>query len=297
MNTSPADPLPTFVLVGVEKAATTWLWEQVRQHPDVYLPPWRSELNFFDLNYERGLAYYRSFFADYNGERVIGDFTPTCMHQPETAGRIRRLLPGAKILLSLREPVERSYSDYLHITRNTDLTVSFETLMERPDFVAKSLYARNLEPWLELFGRERLHFIIYEQIRRDPSAILADLFRFLDIDDGFHPAGGSTRANPYVEPRHPGFYRLLMKTLTRLRRINHPVVDRSIEAVRRTRLKSLLARESSKPELPVEVRRRYQHLFSEDIRILSTLTGIDFTAWWLPDTSGHRPPGTESSPQ
>ena len=101
--------LPNFVHVGVNKAGTTWLWQVCREHPDIYVPETKP-VNFFLADYHRGIDWYEStHFKAWNGEKAVGDQSNGYVLNERALERIARHLGRAKIMMTVRPPIERSF--------------------------------------------------------------------------------------------------------------------------------------------------------------------------------------------
>src|SRR6266508_2090579 len=104
--------LPSFLGIGVPRAGTTWLYELLRTHPDVYVPLRRKELSYFDLHYNRGVEWYSKFFPpdhEVSRFRAVGEISPYYFYCPDCPARIADL-GIAKLVLKLRHPVDRAWS-------------------------------------------------------------------------------------------------------------------------------------------------------------------------------------------
>ena len=114
MSSNHTQKLPNFLCIGAERSGTTWLYEVLKIHPEVYLYPYIKEINFFSEHYQKGLNWYKQFF---NGSRkssykAIGDISPQYFHEKEAASRIAQDLPNIRLILFLRNPVNRAFSEY-----------------------------------------------------------------------------------------------------------------------------------------------------------------------------------------
>jgi hypothetical protein len=106
--------LPDFVIIGATKSATTWLSSNLSAHPRVFLPS--PELHYFSRHYDKGEEWYRSHFADARDGQLIGEKSASYLPDAQTPHRLHRLLPKARLIAQLRNPIERAYSDYcMHI--------------------------------------------------------------------------------------------------------------------------------------------------------------------------------------
>ena len=111
-----AHRLPDFLCIGAQKAGTTTLQALLLQHPQVYLPP-QKELQYFSLRFDAGLAWYSQAFAGAAAGQRCGEITPYYLFHPQAPLRIRALLPQVRLIVLLRDPVERALSQYFHARR------------------------------------------------------------------------------------------------------------------------------------------------------------------------------------
>src|SRR6187551_3563074 len=118
-------PLPDFLVIGAQKAGTTALYAYLRWHPGIAGPSWK-EVCFFDRHWWRGEAWYRGQFPLRAGERLVGEASPSYLFHPLAPERARSLVPGAKLVALLRDPVDRAYSQYQHEVALGREPLSFE---------------------------------------------------------------------------------------------------------------------------------------------------------------------------
>ncbi|MBI3799922.1 MAG: sulfotransferase domain-containing protein [Deltaproteobacteria bacterium] len=126
--------LPNFLGIGVMRAGTTWLYAQLRTHKQVYISP-QKELNFFTDFYDRGIGWYSGHFPSAQEAvqyKAIGEITPTYIADPDAPARIRAHMPESRLIVMLRNPVDRAYSEYTKTLRNFNFKGTFA------DFVAQS---------------------------------------------------------------------------------------------------------------------------------------------------------------
>ena len=215
-------PLPHFLVIGVEKAGTTWLYENLRHHPEIYLPA--KELRYFDRDFHRSLRSYARHFAP-GASRIRGDITPTYCVLP--IGRIRfirGIMPDVRLVLMLRNPVERAWSYALmHLLRNpgrrleeTD-DAEFYTHFRSERSRARGGYPRILDRWLSVFPPERLHVVLFEEIAHAPSdvlrGVLAHIGASTDIARDTFPLTRVVNPGPGI--RMPDRYRRFLEDLYR----------------------------------------------------------------------------------
>lgn len=208
--------LPDFVIIGAAKAGTTTLYGWLSEHPFV-APASTKEVHYFDYNYYRGEDWYRMHFpraldrdafAEAHGRPFItGEASPPYIAHTWAPERLARLLPDVKLLVNLRDPVDRAYSQFqmsrregeeplesfAQATAIEDERLDPERARMRADpsysswpigcwsYLMRSRYAESLERWLELFGRDRFHFVTLEDLSARPGETLDAVHEFLGL--------------------------------------------------------------------------------------------------------------------
>jgi Sulfotransferase domain len=228
--------LPDYLIIGASKTGTSFLHRALRQHPAVY--GGAGEVHFFDWNYGRGVEWYRRRFPKEawrnsvlrsRGAFVTGEKTPNYLFDSAVPERVRRVLPDAKLIVLLRDPVDRAFSHFQHQRRRGAEPLSFERAMAselaasgRPrNYLARGLYAQQLERWLRLFPPRQFHIIQSELMFADPGEVTCDVHRFL----GLEPIPPHS-----VQPLNAGDYAPMRATLrARLRDFYAPELERLSE--------------------------------------------------------------------
>lgn len=173
--------LPNFLYVGPDKAGSSWLHEVLLKHPDVYLTP-AKDLYFFDRYYERGLAWYADQFRDARAERVVGEICQDYLFHPLAAQRIRETLGPVRVMVSLRDPVERAWSSYLYMRKHGLGPDTFaEALRRHPELLEHGRYATGLDRYLQHLPREHVHVALFDDLSADPQGFLDAVTDFLGL--------------------------------------------------------------------------------------------------------------------
>ena len=208
--------LPEFVIIGAAKAGTTSLYGWLSDHPAVS-PASRKEVHYFDYSYYRGEDWYRAHFplertlaarsAELGVRCMTGEASPTYISHAWAPQRLAQMLPDAKLLVALRDPVERAYSQFQMSRREGEeplesfaeavaaedgrLRAESERMRADPrynswpigcwSYAMRSRYAEQLERWFELFPRERFHFVTLEGLAADPQHALDGVLAFLGL--------------------------------------------------------------------------------------------------------------------
>ena len=174
--------LPNFLYVGPDKAGSSWLHEVLLKHPDVYLTP-AKDLYFFDRYYERGPAWYAAQFRDVGDQKIVGEVCQDYLFHPEAAARIHETLGPVRVMVSLRDPVERAWSSYLYMRKHGIGPDTFaEALRTRPELLEHGRYATGLDRFLTRWPRELVHVALFDDLTQDPQHYLDDVTDFLRID-------------------------------------------------------------------------------------------------------------------
>ncbi|MCF8042040.1 MAG: sulfotransferase domain-containing protein [Desulfarculaceae bacterium] len=189
--------LPNFLVIGAQRSGTTSLFQVLKRHPQVFIPDVK-EVNFFfhDNHYRRGVEYYQSFFKGAPSSALaVCEASPGYICKPGVAQRIHDLMPQAKLVAVLRNPVDRAYSQYWDNRRFLAEPLSFEQAIDvalTPEYrhgergyFSRGAYINQIESYLELFKRERMLVLIFEDLKQDPEAVFGRCFDFLGVDPSF----------------------------------------------------------------------------------------------------------------
>ncbi len=276
--------LPDFLYLGPAKAGSTWIYDVLSRHPEIFMAPGKG-LYFFTTHFDRGLDWYREQFAGAGAAIAVGEVSHTYLASPEACRRIARANPKMKLIVSLREPVERAFSDYLDGVKNGQIEGSFEQAIERhPELLEGSRYAPQLARTLEFFPREQLHVGIFDALSRDPDAFAAALFAFLGVSP--RPLAPAQRGAmlPAGRPRSRALAGLA-------KRASHAARALGLRKLRGRAKTSRLLRgalyrpfeASEKPRISEFTQKRLRREFSDELRALDALLGSHFRELWRYD--------------
>lgn len=222
-----------FFIVGAQRSGTTYLYRLLEQHPAIAMArPLRPEPKYFLVDGSGDLSldhYGATYFAHAEDERVRGEKSAGYLESPDAAARIHSLLPGARIVVAVREPVARAISNYRfsvengieHLPVDEALAADPHSRVERSGpwfevngqriasnpflYVERGRYVDGLDVYADLFGRDRIHIVVFENLVRSPGRV-SDVYSFLGVGDGFQPSQPAQPVNPSTipEPRpHP----------------------------------------------------------------------------------------------
>lgn len=280
---------PDYVGLGTVKSGTTWLHKCICEHPQSFMPSLK-EIQYFDENFSLGEDWYLNFFRSAK-KRITGEFSPRYLSDSRVLPRLDVLPENVRFIVSFRNPVDRAYSHYQMDMRDaegmsdSDKVRKFDDIVFRPDveYLRMGLYDEQLLPYLERFGRERFHFVLFDDISDRPKDVVRDLYTFLGLDESFLPAGVVVPSNPSVKYKSV----FVFNTAQRLVRIAEKVGLRKfifwlkINGVRDSVLRRLEAEHAYQP-MTATTRRRLVEYFRPSVERLEQLTGKEMSSWYLP---------------
>lgn len=245
-----ARPLPNFLILGAQKAGTTALFSYLRAHPRITGPAWK-EVSYFDRHYARGTRWYRGQFP-LARRPLVGEASPSYVFHPLAPARVAALVPEARLIVLVRNPVDRAYSHYQHEVALRREPLSFEDALGKEDerlrgeeermladpsyfsrewwdhtYLARGRYAEQLGRWLAVFPRERLLVVPTEDLSDDAAGTYGRVLDFLGapaheldayprvFERSYEPMSAGTRARLvgyYAEP-NACLYELLGRDL------------------------------------------------------------------------------------
>ncbi len=291
--------MPNFLIIGAAKAGTTALHTYLQQHPQIYMTP-EKETNFFafegeTLNFHgpgdeaigqfsiTDLPTYQAEFRGVQNETAIGEACPLYLYSSKAPERILAYLPNVRLIAILRNPVERAYANFLHLVRDNrepqrDFAQALQAEKVRIEnnwewfwhYNQLGYYATQLKRYYKIFAPSQIRVYLYEDLHESPLRIIQDIFRFLQVEDGFVP-DMSLRPNKSGIPKNPLLHQLLRKP-NRLKSLLKPLFPASLR--QKIQHNNLVT-----PPLSPEVRRQLRDLYREEILACQDLIGRDLSPW------------------
>ena len=282
-----------FFIVGAPKAGTTSLYHYLNEHFDIEMSS-QKEPNFFsDASLQKQSIYYGGNRVDtiekYNAlfakEDVIlrGEASVSYLYYEDVPHKIKEYNPNAKIIIILRNPIDRAFSHYLMDDRLGLISESFEIIIQKQSkhknanlfyqqYIQVSEYTQQIKRYLEVFSKKNIHFIDYEDFKNDTSNIVNSVFVFLAVNDDFHPYLRK-KHNTYTAPKN----RIIryIYSFVSFRKILAVIFPKFLTK----NIRNLLFRSDKKPKLSEETRNFLKKHFTNDVKELSKLLNIDFTKW------------------
>ena len=292
---------PDFFIVGAPKCGTTAMNDYLQAHPEIFIPA-KKEIHFFgaDLQFQRPrvtLPEYLSYFAPVQREKRVGEASVWYLYSQQAAAEIKSFSPAARILIMLRNPVDMMYS--LHSQRlyndNENLVNFEEALAAEADrrqgkrlyqnalntmgffYRAAATYTPQVQRYFEVFGREQVHVIIFDDFTEATDEVYCQTCEFLAVDSKFQPEFRIVNANKGVHSSAlRSFLRYPQEPVRWLQQLW------SLSPVRlglRSKIRQLNTRYESRSPLDPELRRRLQAEFAPEVERLSALLRRDLSHW------------------
>jgi len=180
---------PDFMIIGSQKCGTTWLSEMLKKHPLIYIPK-KKEIHFFDSFYDLGYFWY-SYFFEKGREKIKGEATPAYgILDKKMIEKIKQKNPQLKIILLIRNPLERSWSSFkmeeLKFKGRYFKKISEEEMISHLNSErSKALgdYLKIISNWSKYFPKKQIKIFFYDEINENPSSLLEKIFKFLEIEN------------------------------------------------------------------------------------------------------------------
>ena len=297
--------VPNFMIIGAAKSGTSALYRYARQHPEVYMSQVK-ETHFFSYKdappNTRGpgdtvneavtdMATYLTLFEDAGNAKAIGEASPTYLYSERAPGLIKEFIPEVKLIAILRQPADRAFSAFMHVTRDGREPVAdfAEALQLEEERIAKNwgpiwhyrnvgYYSRQIERYYALFDREQIRVYLYDDFSVRPIDVLQDIFRFLDVEDAFVP-DMRIKANVSGVQKSQSIYWLIERLFSRPNPIRAAARRLIGEETRWRFTSSVRNRNLVRQSIPLDIRRELTELYRDDILRLQDFLGRDLSAW------------------
>ncbi len=273
--------LPNFLIIGSQKAGTTSLYNVLRQHPQIYMPE-TKEINFFFRSevWQRGVEHYQGYFENVpETVKAWGEASPGYICHPAAPERIEGIMPEVRLILVVRNPIERAYSQYWdnrrhlseprHFAEVVDLYLSDYYLPGALGYFSRGTYMRYIRKYLGFFQPEQLLALVFEDLVHDPAGFYRQIFEFLGVDPAFGE-GNFARAYNLAATWSNPFYDFV---------VNNPHYSRNIPM--RLRRFFFWGKQSpfKYPPMPELIRERLRAFYKPWNEQLGEFLGRDLSEW------------------
>ena len=272
---------PNCIYVGPGKTGSTWLFEFFKIHPDVFVTP-AKDLYFFDVNFGRGMPWYEKQFSGAKSEEVVAEICHDYIVSEEAPGRIAKSLPGVKLMMFLREPVERSYSAFLYRVKHGVMTGTFgEAMQEHPQIFRNSFYADFIRVYLEHFDAKDILLFAFDDLKEDPQGFADQICDRLSINRIEIPDSMQKPALKAAKARFLPAAKLVKAAAVKARQLGLVKIVGVLKSNRV--LRRFLYRDYSDGEMPtpsIEESDRLRKEVQASVHELDAMMGTDFCKRW-----------------
>jgi hypothetical protein len=301
--------LPNFLIIGAAKAGTNALYHYLRQHPQVYMSPWK-EPKFFAFESEADLGFraengrdapvnasvildqaeYEELFDDASDDELArGEASTHYLYVEKSPARIKALIPDARLIAVLRNPVDRAFSSYQHLVRDDLEPLDFDAALDaEPQRIAEhyaylyrytdlGFYSEQLDRYEKSFPESQLCVLLYDDLRSDPEGTCRRIFSFLGVDEHFVP-DMSGEYNRSGVPKNRVMHRLLNPSAPMKRRLWNVTPRFARERLLDAQTK-MVNRNLQRQTMPEPERDRLRDVFREEVGRLETRLGRDLSHW------------------
>ncbi len=280
--------LPDFIIIGAAKCGTTSLHSYLQQHPQIYLCSQKETFFFinesvrFKLKPWGAVTEFEDYLAFFEGapiNSIVGEISTNYYAYSESAKLIQNLIPQVKIIAILRDPADRAFSHYSMFVSAGHEKEDFSNFIEKDNrYVTKGFYYSELLPFFEVFEKEQIKVLLFDDLCKNPIGFMQDLFRYVGVDDQFIP-DMSKKSRQGGLPKNKTMSSLLTKP-NRLRTSVVSILKLFIPLQLRHNIKSsIIQKNTYKAKLSSESRKQLIEIYRSDILKLQDLIGRDLSAW------------------
>ena len=301
--------LPNFLIIGAAKAGTNALYHSLRQHPQVYMSPWK-EPKFFAFESEADLGFraangrdapvnasvildqaeYEELFDDASDDELArGEASTHYLYVEKSPARIKALIPDARLIAVLRNPVDRAFSSYQHLVRDELEPLDFGAALDAESqriaehyaylyrYTDLGFYSEQLDRYEKTFPESQLCVLLYDDLRSDPEGTCRRIFSFLGVDEHFVP-DMSGEYNRSGVPKNRVMHRLLNPSAPMKRRLWNVTPRFARERLLDAQTK-MVNRNLQRQTMPEPERDRLRDVFREEVGRLETRLDRDLSHW------------------
>jgi Sulfotransferase family len=282
---------PNFFIVGAPKAGTTSLYAYLAQHPQVFMPAVKEPQFFAQIQPSDEFRHlvesigdrsrYLRLYHKAGDFAAVGDASPSYLWHPEVPARIKRVVPEAKIIIALRDPIERAHSHYLaefregaeHLPFHAALCSDLRRPRKGPGishmYVELGQYAAQVRRYVESFGADRVHVLLFDDLKRSAQRALAAIFQFLGLDAAQANGVDTGRVhNGFVEPRWRWTRQISGRRWAR--RLGQTIVPRGVGSFIFDRI---LNKPGAKPPIDPRAKDLLRPIYEPEVRELEAILG------------------------
>ena len=282
-----------FFIIGAPKAGTTSLYHYLNEHCDIEMSSQKEPDFFSDESLQKQNLYYgknridtiRKYHSLFEKEDVIlrGEASVSYLFYKDVPHKIITYNPSAKIIVILRNPIDRAFSHYLMDYRLGLVSENFQSIIQKKSkhknaklfyqqYIKVSEYSNQIKRYLKIFSQENIYIVDYDDFKKDTSSVINNIFIFLGVNNNFKPYL-KTQYNTYTAPKNMIFR--YVYSFVFFRKIFAAIIPKNLIMI----IRKFMFRSSDKPQLSDVTRDFLKKHFETDIKELSDLLDKDFTKW------------------
>ncbi len=272
-----------FIGIGAQRCGTSWIYGCLYEHPEICAPV--KEIHFFSRpRYEEGLPWYESHFKKCDASQKVGEFSTSYLYTEGTAKKIHGAYPDTKIIVVVRNPIDRAVSQYWNAVKAGEIEKSVtveEYLKQEKSALEQGLYAKQLKAYFNLFKKEQILVLVYDDAKDNPESYIKNIYTFLGVNPDFKPSMLHDTINVSRVPHSVGVEKNMHIFAEWMRKIG---LDKVVHIVRKSGLPDLVRtfntkeeRKNQKSEMDESMLTEY---FKEDVAELSKMLERDLASLW-----------------
>lgn len=282
---------PNFLYIGASKAGSSWIYECLREHPEVFVPE-AKDLQFFDRYYDKGLDWYLSYFKGKEKFEARGELSHDYFLFDGVADKIKKDLGNIKFIVSLREPMDKMISSYKY-AKSTYLPekISFDEFFWNEDSIQISkyrdhnmrkesaLYYENLKPFFNIFSENSILILFFDELKANPASFIKKIYSFLDVNPDFEPSVLNEKILASHKARNEKIAHLVYNLAGIFRKFG---LANFVGKIKRNPLFNsfLYKTNKSEVEIPVEKKNKLLEYYAEQNAKLEKLIGKELPKSW-----------------
>lgn len=279
-----------FIGIGAPKCATTWIYDCLKEHPQISLLPkdQHEDACFYEENSPGAILtqYYEEYPEDLNESvRLIGEFMVNYLISERTPEIIKSYNPNMKLIVSFRNPVERAHSYYRHLkfAEKREWGNFEEAIKKDPgEIIEPGFYYKHLKKFQDHFPKENIHIVFYKDVQEKPLRVVQDIYKFLEADTSFIPRLVHTKINPsrfkfatLGRLIHEGIIPLLDKTGFGYKIKSSPLLNKFYYGL----AESYVSKKDPTSSMKRTTRQYLMEVYRNDVKNLEKLTNRNLESW------------------
>jgi len=285
---------PNFFIVGTPKAGTTSLYHYLEEHPEIFMSPIKetnyfsyAEINqqdlYYDVEHVSTIEEYLAQFAGVSNEKAIGEASVSYLFYPSVPLKLKQFNPDARIIMVLRNPVDRAFSHYLMDHRLGFVNLPLDKIVNEENrdkltnlyyqqYISLGYYYEQIKRYLDAFGSEQVKVFLYEDVVSNIDGVVSEIYSFLQVDDNYKP-GTDQKHNVFLAPKNSLIGKLY--TSKAFRTIARKLFSEKLQNA----VKNRFFVKEKKPSLDQDLKNTMHSLFHDDILKTADLLNKDLSHW------------------